>query len=625
LATQEVEISLEGKNRGSLGRIIIVGEQKANLPENIQSLTVKSILRSRNVGFEPSGRSLLQPPIMIRRIPETPLGWGLVLQEESEYQIRIMRELPIRGSPIREQDFVTLRSSGTQADYLLRKSRLPQSGGVDEYSLNFRSYVGESVIDFVIDDVPTIGIPIEVRSKKLGYKNDYVRILSDISEFSSSLLLDPNSPLFLRADFEERNRCSPYEDYLFLEYVMKEDNLSSCISRISRRPHTRIVQSLETTPIAIASSPVMECIPDAAFHPGNDRTSSETLILLFANIQNRVSEETTDTPENQLVKFFLNQMLGVARSLQDDWCMNRGRSLKWRVDEIEQELESFLSEDIFNGVSQLTHYPNNSQVLQRREGYRRINEMLRMIDFSIHFEWEDVKDVVNAHNLRLSQAYEIWCFVVLLKILTRLSGKEIRPEDIFQTEENSRNIRLRRGENSRTKFLFNIEGRSVSVKLMYNATFTRDGKYPSYSLNHRPDFSMIVANAEGTSGEYLLIHFDAKYRADIDKWRGPEEDTASDCEPEKSAWASDINKMHTYKDAILRTRGAYTLFPGNQEQFYFEDIVDGGDNSPIPSVGAICLNPANGVEEGALGRWILRLIRKMATEIAEPATGFLKT
>ena len=50
----------------------------------------------------------------------------------------------------------------------------------------------------------------------------------------------------------------------------------------------------------------------------------------------------------------------------------------------------------------------------------------------------------------------------------------------------------------------------------------------------------------------------------------------------------DIYKMHTYKDSILRSHGAYVLFPGNSPQnFYvFESQV-------IPSVGAFSLTPGD--------------------------------
>ncbi len=65
--------------------------------------------------------------------------------------------------------------------------------------------------------------------------------------------------------------------------------------------------------------------------------------------------------------------------------------------------------------------------------------------------------------------------------------------------------------------------------------------------------------------------------------------------------------MHTYKDAILRTQGAYVLYPGSRD-----GIFKVNDNEPIPSVGAFPLNPGeNGKEENDLGEFIKAVLFKM--------------
>ena len=67
------------------------------------------------------------------------------------------------------------------------------------------------------------------------------------------------------------------------------------------------------------------------------------------------------------------------------------------------------------------------------------------------------------------------------------------------------------------------------------------------------------------------IHFDAKYRVDrVSELLG---DTSDDDvfengaemrnENRSAAKYSDLLKMHTYRDAIRRTAGAYVLYPGN--------------------------------------------------------------
>ena len=70
--------------------------------------------------------------------------------------------------------------------------------------------------------------------------------------------------------------------------------------------------------------------------------------------------------------------------------------------------------------------------------------------------------------------------------------------------------------------------------------------------------------------------------------------------------SGDIYKMHTYKDAILRTEGAYVLYPGSREDIFKVDEIDA-----IPSVGAFPLNPGeNGNEENSLSEFIKAILSK---------------
>ena len=69
----------------------------------------------------------------------------------------------------------------------------------------------------------------------------------------------------------------------------------------------------------------------------------------------------------------------------------------------------------------------------------------------------------------------------------------------------------------------------------------------------------------------------------------------------------DLYKMHTYKDAILKTEGAYVLYPGDDCKIFKVN-----ENEPIPSVGAFPLTPGkNGEEEHELITFILAVIKKI--------------
>ena len=51
---------------------------------------------------------------------------------------------------------------------------------------------------------------------------------------------------------------------------------------------------------------------------------------------------------------------------------------------------------------------------------------------------------------------------------------------------------------------------------------------------------------------------------------------------------ADIYKMHTYKDGILNSHGAYILYPGNKEGIFMEY-----DDYIVPSIGALPLKPGS--------------------------------
>ena len=67
----------------------------------------------------------------------------------------------------------------------------------------------------------------------------------------------------------------------------------------------------------------------------------------------------------------------------------------------------------------------------------------------------------------------------------------------------------------------------------------------------------------------------------------------------------DIYKMHTYKDAILRSEGAYILYPGDSSK-----VFRGVEDEKIPSVGAFPLTPGKlGEEENELASFIKAVLR----------------
>ena len=157
--------------------------------------------------------------------------------------------------------------------------------------------------------------------------------------------------------------------------------------------------------------------------------------------------------------------------------------------------------------------------------------------------------------------------------------------------------------------------RKLNIQFSYNRVFgyTKDYKTAgSWSRSFRPDYTLSIWPGDVTSvqaeREELIthIHFDAKYRIDRlflsgDENISNEKDSneLSDLKLEEESGTykrADLLKMHTYKDAIKRTGGAYVLYPGTENHIKF------GFHEIIPGLGAFAISPKN--EDLCLGKFI---------------------
>jgi predicted component of viral defense system (DUF524 family) len=218
-----------------------------------------------------------------------------------------------------------------------------------------------------------------------------------------------------------------------------------------------------------------------------------------------------------------------------------------------------------------------------------------------------------AAEKRMHQLYEYWCFFRLVDAMREVATQLTQTSSLLQVVDDGWKVKLKAGRASRLKFeCETASGDLRSVDLFYNRGFSPRGKNRgSYSLPFRPDYTICIEGVEGTNPSYC--HFDAKYRSqdelthfefdiEVAKPTAQEGDfelnanEAQAIEEEKDAERSrvfkdgDIYKMHTYKDAIFESHGAYVLYPGNRVGLY-RDSVDPKQAADLPSVGAFPLRP----------------------------------
>lgn len=487
-------------------------------------------------------------------------------------------------------------------------------------TLNFRSYVGKSFLDVKKDNQKSIPIPIEVRSKKIDYFNQYSAMIADLSQHALSLIFEVNSPLYQEFVIANEEKLTYYEDFMFLEYLFGQDNLPAVFEYLSKNMHSQLINHDEIVPISLAnnlnSSSLNNVVsrPNQLFKIDSQIKMAEKLNgYLPINIHQVKHEDSIDTPENQFFKYFLEMLQNLVEKLLYN---SKKGYIQDKLKFFREEIEYYLSTKFFNHISTMDYVPFNSQILQKKEGYRDIFQYFLMLEFSFRLSWDDLNNKFKGFEKKLSELYEYWCYFEILKVLNDLSIIKIDFEDVFEVNRSKWGINVIKGKRSSKKFKLNIRGQDVDIELFYNLTFSDKTDYRSYSLAFKPDYTLLIT----TSVNQHFIHFDAKYRSEleiIDFYEKIGEKSSSEIEKEIEKRDSleekeyvfkdaDIYKMHTYKDSILLSSGSYVLYPGTKSKYFKqEDLV-------IPSVGAFSLIPGNAdIEEDNLAKFIKSVIETL--------------
>lgn len=509
----------------------------------------------------------------------------LMLLEETEYQI--LFESDDVNANFEVLHFLTKNNSRyfRKFDFELSDDNKFKLGGI----LNFRSYVGKSFLDIIKNGTNSVKIPIEVRSKKIDYLKQYSVMLSELSQHFLSLIFEIQSPLFQEFEFNENQKKTYYEDFMFLEFLFRDENLPAIFEYLTKNLHTQLKNHIETVPLFFASNVNNDTLKYIVSNPNNlIRSNNEFTFTkklkgyLPKEIDQIKHEEIIDTPENRFFKYFLELVRNLIELLLDN---PKSDYIKGRLLDFQDEIEYYLSNKSFKNISTMDYVPFNSQILQKKEGYREIFRYFLMLEFSFRLSWDEVNDQLKGFEKRLSELYEYWCYFKLLKVLNDLSVEKINFDDIFSINDDKWSIYIKKGRNSVKKFKIISNGVEVDVDLFYNLMFSKKSdKFISYSLIFKPDYTLRIS-----VGKYShYIHFDAKYRSNLDNLNDESEDDVDkrdDQEENRSIFKKgDIYKMHTYKDSILRSHGAYVLYPGNSSKKFLV-----WESHQIPSVGAFSL------------------------------------
>ncbi len=524
--------------------------------------------------------------------------------EHSEERLQILEEL--RYEFIVEPPHLRLRESDVVERH--PSEDLAQCG-----SLRPASYIGRLPLEAQDAEGHIVGSgAIEVRSDKIGYREDFRRMLADITEACLDLALDPRSPTDLRATpLPGETARTLYQQYAFVRGLLGSDEFRNAIEKVRNNPHESPIRRRSARPAnrgfgssaslnkQLTTSGKRILVPSD--HPIRSRARS-----LPASIKTRSSARTLDSGENRFVKFaleqfadFLSRIGQKARGLTPPLT-----ALSKEADTLKETIARTLNHDHFWKVSALDRAPHSSPVLQRRSGYREIYRSWVRFGLAANLTWEGGQDTYFAGQKKLSDLYEYWCFFRMLDLAGSVLGLDRKPLiDLIEKTRSGLALRLKAGSNVQITGRVCRTGRALQTRFDYNRTFTQDrpnGEAGSWTRTMRPDFTVTIwpdgiseREAEA-SMQAVHVHFDSKYRVNRPQdLFGDEDLDANQTKVEEKAGnykRADLLKMHAYKDAIRRSYGAYVLYPGSrnaqdQTWTYYHEIV--------PGLGAFVLRPGD--------------------------------
>jgi len=496
------------------------------------------------------------------------------------------------------------------SDYVSQSKVNPSSGRISP-----NIYVGTLTLN-ILDSFTKVKcgeVKLEVQSVKTSYRKDYRYMLEEITDKCIDLLLQHSSPVtqLFEVDFNADPKTL-YQRFAFIKSIIDSEEFTDSVHKILSAPVSKWKEcesEKDIRGVKRINNATMRQIASATNRI--DLPSDHPLKSLLHSVPSKINisykTETVDTPENRFVKHALKSFLsliGLFRSKLDDTSRLRKEAIL-----LEDKLENFLSHSIFKEISLPTTLPLNSPILQRKEGYREILRVWLMFDLAAKLTWQGGEDIYSGGKRDVAVLYEYWLFFKLLDLIKevfKIDSSSI--EDLIEPTSDELGLKLKQGKSLPIQGIYDADSRKLNIQFSYNRIFKGGNEYPkggSWTRELRPDYTLSVwpvgIEQDDAEKEELIvhIHFDAKYKIEnLKEILDVNEDPVEEKEQQKRGTykRADILKMHTYRDAIRRTAGAYVLYPG-QENGSDKKKRFMGFHELIPGLGAFAISPSK-IDDG---------------------------
>lgn len=487
-----------------------------------------------------------------------------------------------------------------KASEVVAPSRINRSTG----RLTPHVYVGTLAIEImsVTEDRRCAELKIEIRSRKTEYRSDYRLMLEGITEQCTDLLFYHNAPVTHR--FSPDHTTDPrtlYQRFAFANAILMSDEFEIAVQRIVTNPTAAWREEENLKDVRNIGKVTRRMVRQLAgagnrsmLPPGHPLKAKLRSIPLQMRVSSK--SDSVDTIENRFVKHAIqvfNAFAGEIKSLAP------AESRLYReASALENHLNRLLSHEMFLNVGGLVSFPLNSNALRQKEGYKQILKIWLMFDLAARLVWRGGDDVYDAGKKDVAVLYEYWLFFQLLALIKTVFGiGAVGIDELIKPTRDGLGLQLKQGKHVAVSGVFDGGSRKLNVEFSFNRSFPGQNDYPragSWTAGMRPDFTLSlwpagITQAQAETEELIVhIHFDAKYKVESVASVFGEEESGTSLDVDKPGYKQeDLLKMHSYKDAIRRTAGAYVLYPGDAQK----PTRWKGFHELIPGLGAFAIRP----------------------------------
>jgi predicted component of viral defense system (DUF524 family) len=494
-------------------------------------------------------------------------------------------------------------------------------------NVKIKNYVGNTTFQIIdkYNDV-VFKLESEIFPQKLDYKEDFKKMITEITEILYSLIYDYLKKTFLIVAPTEQEHSTLTEWLAILQALF--DSLENSLQLILRSPHSKIITTnriRQIDRIRKVDGSISRWVVRNQKYLSTENTSGYQIQkgVYTSSLQENRKRITHNTFENRFIKWAINNIvLQMERARQEIKSLQLNEPDKERA---ESELLSFrkrlirhLKNPVFYQVEGFQNQMDFSTVLTMAPGYKDF--YFRFLLLRRGLSVSD-NDIFKLDYKDIATLYEYWCFLKTIKILKEEPfSYNLESTDIIKLEHTRFTVDLKKGKKS--EIIFTRNDPKETFVLAYNREF----RTPTYS--QIPD-NFIEFRKSGEYKKPFRYLMDAKYRFTREDENypttrvkhGPPLDTIAQLHRYRDAILSKSSGQRNYSEAI-KSLGGIILFPFPNDEDDFKDHKFYKSLNEV-NIGAIPLKP--GGENNLYKQFLIELLESSPEYLYEQTINYDKS